>query len=102
MRKGKRKKCTAETFGTIVKVERKSMEMPTMITVEYIVEEATYTVKESIKLKSEIIKVGFLPIGQRKTPRMPDITVGHRAMICYNPDRPEMAYIKENVGLMNG
>lgn len=39
---------------------------------------------------------------KRETPRMPDITVGHRAMICYNPDRPEMAYMKENVGLMNG
>ena len=102
MRKGKRKRCTAETLGTIVKIERKSMELPTMITVEYIVEETVYTVKESIKLKSEAIKIGFLPIGQRKTPRMSDTATGHKAAICYNPDRPEMAYIRENVGIING
>jgi hypothetical protein len=102
MWKKNRKKCTREVVGTIVKMDRKSMEMPTMITVEYVVDEVKYTVKESVKLKSKLIKIGFLPIGQVKTPRMGDIVVGGTAAVCYNPEQPEKAYIKENVGSMNG
>ena len=49
-----------------------------------------------------LIKIGFLPIGQVKTPRMGDIAVGGTAAVCYNPEQPEKAYIKENVGSMNG
>ncbi len=102
MRKRKREKCTGEVVGTIVKTERKGMEMPTMITVEYVVDGVCYAVKESVKLKSEAIKIGFLPIGQKKTPRMGKIAIGHTTTVCYNPEQPEMAYIKENVGIMNG
>ena len=102
MRKKNRRKCTGEVVGTIVKMDRKSMEMPTMITVEYVVDEVKYTIKESVKLKSKLIKIGFLPIGQVKTPRMGDIAVGGTATVCYNPGQPEKAYIKENVGIMNG
>ena len=76
MRKKNRRKCTGEVVGTIVKMDRKSMEM--------------------------LIKIGFLPIGQVKTPRMGDIAVGGTATVCYNPGQPEKAYIKENVGSMNG
>lgn len=101
MRKGKRKKCTTETTGTIIKTERKSPNMPTMITVEYVVDGVMYTVKESVKLKSEAIKIGFLPIGQRRIPRMGNITEGNTVAISYNPEKPEMAYVKENVGIVN-
>lgn len=38
---------------------------------------------------------------ERKTPRMSDVAVGHTTMISYNPEKPEMAYITENIGIMN-
>ncbi len=58
-------------------------------------------VTESIKLKSEIIKWGFIPIGQNCFPVMGDTTVGSKASISYNPIKPEEAFITKNIGRVN-
>ena len=67
-----KKRCTAETDGTVMNIQGKGSEGLTVITVEYEVKNQKYQIKESIKLKSTVIRIGFLPIGQRKTPRMPN------------------------------
>ena len=64
-----KKRCTAETDGTVMNIQGKGSEGLTVITVEYEVKNQKYQIKESIKLKSTVIRIGFLPIGQRKTPR---------------------------------
>ena len=65
-----KKRCTAETDGTVMNIQGKGSEGLTVITVEYEVKNQKYQIKESIKLKSTVIRIGFLPIGQRKKPRM--------------------------------
>ncbi|HHU53185.1 MAG TPA: hypothetical protein GXZ43_03790 [Clostridiaceae bacterium] len=99
--KRKKKRCTANTTGQIVNIRSKGLDCPTIITVQYQVDNQLYEVKESIKLRSEIIKLGFLPIGQRKIPVMGNTAVGNPARVSYNPDNPSDAYLTDNIGIMN-
>ena len=82
-------------------IQDKGSDCPTVITVEYEVKNQTYQSKESIKLKSTVIRIGFLPIGQRKTPRMPNTFIGDEAVVLYNPENPQEAYLRDNAGIMN-
>ena len=92
-----KKRCTAETDGTVMNIQGKGSEGLTVITVEYEVKNQKY----QIKLKSTVIRIGFLPIGQRKTPRMPNTFIGGKAVVLYNPENPQEAYLRDNVGIMN-
>ena len=56
-----KKRCTAETDGTVMNIQGKGSEGLTVITVEYEVKNQKYQIKESIKLKSTVIRIGFLP-----------------------------------------
>lgn len=96
-----KKRCTAETDGTVMNIQGKGSEGLTVITVEYEVKNQKYQIKESIKLKSTVIRIGFLPIGQRKTLRMPNTFIGGKAVVLYNPENPQEAYLRDNVGIMN-
>ena len=82
-------------------VRVKGLDFPTMISVEYQVAGMNYTVTESIKLKSQAIKIGFLPIGQKRIPVMGDTAVGCAVMVSYNPDNPAEAFITRNIGKAN-
>ncbi len=97
----RKSRCTETTDGIINNVKLKGQDFPTVITVEYVVEEKCYHIQESVKLKSEIIKLGFLPIGQRKSPRLGDTSVGRAVRVIYNPNNPEEAYLPENIGHIN-
>lgn len=97
----RKKRCTEMTDGIIKDVKSKGLDFPTIITVEYQVDGICYEVKESIKLKSKAIKIGFLPIGQEKTPRMGETRVGYSASVTYNPDNPAESYITYNTGKAN-
>lgn len=72
-----------------------------MIVVSYTVEGQEYQIKESVKLKSKAIKIGFLPIGQERYPAMGEIKKGTVVKVKYNSSDPARAYLVDNVGIMN-
>ncbi len=93
-----KKNCTATVEGKIKKIIDKGMDSSTIIVVEYQVDDENYSVAETLKLKSEVIKLGFLPIGQRKYPAIGSIKIGTIALVNYNPDNPAESFITENEG----
>ncbi len=95
----KKKRCTAKTAGEIVGLRRQGQNLAKIISVEYEVEGEKYEVKESLKMKSEWIKIGFLPIGQKKRPVMGDFNIGDTAEVSYNPDNPKESFITKNEGI---
>lgn len=86
--------------GTVIDLRLKGSDFPTIATVEYVVDNKKYIIKESLKLRSEAIKIGFLPIGQRKIPKV-DCIKGNTVIIEYEEDKPEKGHIKGNDGIMN-
>lgn len=96
-----KEKCTEKVLGTVKNLKIKGQDFPTMITVEYHVSGSAYEVTETLKLKSEKIKLGFLTVGQKRVPTMGDTRVGSAAWVNYNPDAPEEAYITNNTGKTN-
>ena len=93
--------CTATTSGTVVNIKVKGQDSPTMISVSYMVNGSTYELTESIKLKSEKIKLGFLTIGLRRVPKMGNTAIGSIVRVNYNPDSPAEAYLTDNIGKAN-
>ncbi|MDY5738608.1 MAG: hypothetical protein SPK45_01500 [Anaerovoracaceae bacterium] len=93
--------CTHTVNGHVKELKVKGQDFPTMITVEYQVAGNNYVVTESLKLKSEKIKLGFLPIGQKRVPVMGNTAVGSSATISYNPSNPAEAFITHNIGKAN-
>lgn len=68
------------------------------LTVAYTVHGQYYTITENVTSKSEAIKLGFIPIGQRKIWQVKKINVGEELTIIYDPDNPPKAHIKGNDG----
>ena len=62
-----------------------------MITVSYNVNGQDYMVKETVKLKTETLKAGIIPIGQKKTFVMGDVKAGDEIKVRYDEKRPEKA-----------
>lgn len=93
--------CTATTSGTVVNIKVKGQDFPTMISVSYIVNGATYELTESIKLKSEKVKLGFLTIGQKRVAVMRNTTVGSVVRVNYTPANPAESYLTDNIGKAN-
>lgn len=93
--------CVQTVEGRVKELRVNGQDFPTMITVEYLVAGNTYIVTESIKVKNEKIKLGFLPIGQKRVPVMGNTTVGSSAMVSYNPNNPVEAFITHNTGKAN-
>ena len=93
--------CTQTVEGCVKKIKVKGLGFPTMISVEYQVADNTYVVTESLKLKSEIIKLGFLPIGQKRVLAIGNTAVGSSATVSYNPNNPVEAFITHNIGKAN-
>lgn len=99
--KNNKENCTQTVMGCVKELTIKGQDFPTMISVEYTVGDNSYVVTESLKYRSEIIKIGFLPIGQRRIPVMGDTAVGSKASVNYNPLKPEEAFITKNIGKAN-
>lgn len=93
--------CTQVAEGRVKELKVKGLDFPTVISVEYSVAGMSYVVTESLKLRNEIIKLGFLPIGQKKVPAMGSTSVGAATVVSYNPDNPSEAYITHNTGKGN-
>ena len=96
-----RANCTQTVEGRVREVKAKGQDFPTMISVEYQVNGRAYIVTESLKLKSEKVKLGFLPIGQKRVPVMGNTAVGSAAAVCYNPSNPTEAFITHNIEKAN-
>ena len=88
------------TTGTIVRVRPGSTDRPTVVYVRYEVEGTEYECRESVKLSSESIKLGPIPVGQRKRGKIPS-SVGSTVRVAYLPSDPSKALLTDNKGLMN-
>ncbi len=89
-----------EVIGIVIDLKDRGLDHPTTVTVQYEVEGQKYTIKETIKLRSEVIKLGFLPIGQRQIPKV-SCKKGETVIVEYNEKKPEKGHIKGNDGLIN-
>ncbi len=92
---------TETTKGKIISAKNCGLDYPTNIEVEYFVDDVRFSLVESVKLKSKLIKFGFLPIGQKKAPRLPSIEIGTQVTVVYNSRNPAQAYIDGNQYKMN-
>ena len=90
-----------KTSGRVVELNVGGLNLPTAIKVEFEVKEKKYTVRETLKLKSEPIKLGFLTIGQRKRPKIGKVEIGDSLLVIYSPGNPARAHILGNDGAMN-
>lgn len=97
----KKSRCVNTTKGRIVKLNDRGIDSPTIITVDYIVHGKTYTIRESLKLKSVAKKFGPFTIGQKKVPVLPETNVNSKVFVSYNPNNPAEAYLRDNVGKVN-
>jgi hypothetical protein len=93
--------CTAQTTGSVKSVKTKGQDFPTIITVTYDVNGYSYEVSESIKLKSEPIKLGFLTVGQKRVLQLGNTSVGSAVRVMYNPNNPGEAFLPDNTGIAN-
>ena len=91
---------TGATTGTIVRVRPGSTDRPTVVYVRYEVDGTEYECHETVKLTSEAIKLGPIPIGQRKRGKIPS-SVGDTVRVAYLPTDPSKAILSDNKGLMN-
>ncbi len=96
-----KKKCVNEITGKVIGIRSMGLERRTMIYVGYSVDGKEYTLEESIKYKSEAVKLGFLPVGQKRVPVMGDIAVGASVRVMCDPDNPAEAFLKDNIGKAN-
>ena len=87
----------AETLGRIIHIRHSSQETP-RITVEYIVDGDTYRITENITVVSEKIRIGFLPVGQRKKWKIGPVTEGQEVVVLYDEDNPKKGRIRDNDG----
>lgn len=90
-----------ETIGVISDLMVRGLDFPTSITVQYAVNGQTYELHDTIKLKNEKIKLGFLTVGQKRVPALGDTHVGSELRVCFNPDDPGDAYLPDNLGKGN-
>ena len=91
---------TGETTGVVERIRRGGADHASYAYVRYCVDGVEYTLRESLKLKSSLIKLGPIPIGQRKTYVL-DCGVGSTVRVSYLPSDPSRAILTDNRGIMN-
>lgn len=93
--------CTAVTIGTIVERRDLGFDKPIVIKVQYVVDGRTYVINDALEYRSKVFKLGSLPIGQMKIPKIGSNQVGTSVLVAYDPERPDEAYLLDNQGVMN-
>ena len=86
--------------GKVIKLDNKGLDNPTVVDVEYYVNDICYVISESLKLESKVIKIDFIPIGQKKIPKI-NCSLGSDILVEYDDNNPAKAYIKGNDGDIN-
>lgn len=102
LRKRKLAAYTGRTQGTVHRLKRGGLDHPDVIEVWYTVGGTQYQLRETVKLKSEWMKVGGIPIGQRKVYRMGNVGVGDSVAVQYDEENPARGLLPENEGVING
>ena len=100
VRAHKERTYTGQTVGTIVRVRPGSVDRPTTVYVRYEVGGVTYERRETVKLTSEAIKLGHIPIGQRKRGKIAS-REGSLVRVAYLPEDPSRAILADNTGLVS-
>lgn len=100
IKKRKRLVYTESTQGTVLKIVNKGLDSPWVIYVSYSVNGISYEIKETAKLKSQTIKMGPMPIGQKKTFVLGPIKERDSVTIYYDCKDPKKAFIYGNDGVM--
>lgn len=100
IRKRKRENYKGRVMGTVRKIEDRGMDFPWVIYVVYNVNGMEYQIHESAKLKTEAIRIGKIPIGQRKTFVMGPVKSGDEVVVCYDEKNPANAIIQGNEGVI--
>ena len=100
VRAKKEREYTGEAVGTDVRFRMGGIDRPSSVCVRYEVDGRTYECRETVKLKSELIKIGPVPIGQRKRGKIAT-RVGSKVRVAYLPSDPSKAILADNAGLMN-
>lgn len=101
-RKKKKETYTGKTKGRIIRIVDKGLDHPCIIHVQYHVNGSTYEIKETAKMKCTAIRIGKIPIGQRKTFVLGTIKEGDLLEIRYDELHPKKAIIYENDGIITG
>lgn len=96
----KKKNCTSIVEGKVISLKSNGLDSPSVITVEYEINNERYQITETVKLKSSVIKLGFIPIGQKKIPKI-NTKIDSMVKVSYNPNNPNEAYIVGNDGIIN-
>lgn len=93
----KRETCTKECYGKVIKMG-KDLFGPTTMIVEYTVKTETFTVKEPIGLKTPkgLPKIMDYTAKAHIT-TIPNLKVGTRVTVKFNPEDPSVSYIKGNL-----
>lgn len=100
VRAKKEREYTGEAVGTVVRFRMGGIDRPSSVCVRYEVDGRTYECRETLKLESELIKIGPVPIGQRKRGKIAT-RVGSKVRVAYLPSDPSKAILADNAGLMN-
>lgn len=101
-RRRKLVKYTGQTQGQIERISHRGIDGPWVIAARYTVDGQTYRIKETAKLKSQTIKIGKLPIGQKKTFVLGQICEGDFVTILFDEQKPQHALILGNEGVITG
>ena len=96
-----KKLCAQVTTGHISTKKWRGVNFPIHIEIQYEVNGREYIIKDSLKYYSEPIKLGKFPIGQRKVPKLGNVSIGAPVRVAYNPEDPSMAYLPDNQGILN-
>ena len=96
MRKEKLAETGAKTEGIITKFRLRGVDFSSVVTVAYEVDGVAYSVTESVRMKSEAIRLGPIPIGQRQVPVMGAVEEGTKVTVIYDPKDPKKAVVGEN------
>lgn len=92
---------TGRSPGVIVGLVSHGLGQATVARVRYEVGGQAFELEEPLALRSEAIRLGPVPVGQRKTPKLGAVAPGGRVEVAYLPDDPARALIVGNDGLMN-
>lgn len=93
--------CSAQVVGHISDRILRGSDFPISISVEYYVNNKLYVITETIKYEKKVIKIGNIPIGQKRVPKIGSIRIDSPILVAYNPNNPQEAYLVENEGCDN-
>lgn len=96
MRKEKLAETGTKIEGIIIEFRLRGVGSSSVITVAYEAGGVAYSVTESVRMKSETIRLGPIPIGQRQVPVMGAVEEGTKVTVIYDPKDPRKAVIGEN------